>query len=849
MSSSYSAAPCYHCGLAVPAGANFEVVIAGRSEPMCCIGCQAVAMAIVDGGLENFYRFRTEKNARPHGNEQQRIEQWQVFDLPEVQADFVVPLDAEAQMLQANLLLDDISCAACAWLIETHLKKFPAVTSVTINITTHRCHLVWNAHQQVLSELLLALADIGYRPYPATDERQQEFLKKENRSALFRLGVAGFGMMQTMMVAIGMYTGAADAWLELLRWLSLLVATPVVFFSCWPFFKSAWRSIRSRHLIMDVPVALAIGLAYLASTWGTVFSQGEVYFESISMFAFFLLLGRYVEMRARHRNRQAFGNIAQLMPLTACCLREQDGVLVEQQLPLKLLQIDDRVLVRAGETFPCDGVVETGVSSAVEAVLTGEFNPVSKSTGDNVIAGTLNGDSPLQIRVTAIGGATQLSAIERLAAQAAEEKPQQVTFADKIAQFFIARLLIVCACVFAFWWWYEPARALWVCVSVLVVTCPCALALAMPAALSAATANLRQRGFLVARGHVIETLTAINRVMLDKTGTLTKGQFVVADVLVCGALESTACLQLAAALETHINHPIAMAFRPWQKIYQAQSVQQVTAAGVEGNINDIQYRLGTLDYVQELFVEPDLQLSLPDNEKLWLLLGSAQGPLAWFALIDELRSDAKQLVDALTKEGIAVELLSGDQSGAVKKLADELGLSNYIAGAKPQDKLSHLHAAQARGDKVLMLGDGINDVPVLSGADVSVAMASASDLAQTRADAVLLSEHLLLLPQAIYLAHFTQRIIKQNLGFSLTYNVLALPIAAAGLLAPWQAAIGMTTSSLIVILNSLRLNSVGRDKPDSRLDVPLDVPLELPLATELNPHLDQHQQTHNYRKG
>ena len=795
---------------------------------MCCPGCQAVAMAIVDGGLENFYRFRTENSARPDtynpGTHKEVQTRWDIYDLPDVQADFVLELDAGRQLRQANLLLEGISCAACSWLIETHLKKQPAVQSITINITTHRCTLIWDAQQQPLSELLAALAEIGYKPRPATDEQQQDLVRKENRIALFRLGVAGFAMMQAMMVAVGMYTGATDAWLSFLRWQSFLVATPVVFFSCWPFFKSAWRSIKSRHLVMDVPVALAIGLAYIASGWATIVGGGDVYFESISMFAFFLLLGRYVEMRARHRNRMAFGNLAQLMPLSACCLTEQEGRTTEQQVPLKTLRPGDRVLVKAGETFPCDGLVASGESSAVEAILTGESRPVTKRHGDAVIAGTLNTDSPLVVSVTATGAATQLSAIERLAAQAAEEKPAQVTVADRIARFFIARLLVVCALVFAFWWWYDPARALWVTLSVLVVTCPCALALAMPAALSAVTANLRKQGFLVARGHVVEALTQVNRVIFDKTGTLTKGQFGIAEVRTCGSLDQTRCLAIAAALEASANHPLAMAFRHLKDVPPATRVRQITGAGVEGDVAEggvpggsapeVRYRLGSVDFVAALFPPDTARPILPDTRQQWLLLGDHQGPLAWIALEDEVRPGAAAVVAAFQRDGIAVELLSGDQSGAVAALAEPLGIREFIAGARPEDKLSHLHQRQAQGDKVLMLGDGINDVPILSCADISIAMASASDLAQTRADAVLLNDNLEVLHRAVVLAHRTKRIIQQNLRFSLAYNVLALPLAAAGWVAPWQAAIGMTASSLIVIFNSLRLSdSSGADHP------------------------------------
>lgn len=805
MSASSTPHACYHCGLPVPAGAHYPVTVAGKRELMCCPGCQAVAMAIVDGGLENFYRFRTENNPRPEMDEVQQS-QWKVYDLPEVQADFVVELEAGDRVRQANLLLEGISCAACSWLIETHLKKQPAVKSITINITTHRCTLIWDAQLQPLSELLAALVEIGYRPRPATDEQQQDLVKKENRMALFRLGVAGFGMMQAMMVAVGMYTGATDAWLSFLRWQSFLAATPVVFFSCWPFFKSAWRSLKSRQLVMDVPVALAIGLAYIASGWATIFGGGEVYFESVSMFAFFLLLGRYVEMRARHRNRMAFGNLAQLMPLSACCLQDEEGGTAERQVPLKTLRPGDRVLVRAGETFPCDGVVESGESSAVEAILTGESNPVVKRPGATVIAGTLNSDSPLIVTVTATGAATQLSAIERLAAQAADEKPTQVTVADRIARFFIARLLVICAFVFAFWWWYDPSRALWVTLSVLVVTCPCALALAMPAALSAATANLRKQGFLVARGHVIETLTHITRVIFDKTGTLTKGQFVITEVQTLRDLEQSRCLAIAAALEASANHPLAMAFRQIEVTQPARQVRQVTGAGVEGEVELVRYRLGKADFVAEGFVREIPAPTMPETSQQWLLLGDTQGPLAWIALEDEVRPGAADVVAAFHQESIAVELLSGDQSGAVGALADQLGIREYVAGARPDDKLSHLQRRQAEGDKVLMLGDGINDVPILSGADISIAMASASDLAQTRADAVLLNDNLQVLHRAVLLAHRTQRVIRQNLRFSLTYNVLAVPLAAAGWVAPWQAAIGMTLSSLIVIFNSLRLS-------------------------------------------
>jgi len=752
-------------------------------------------MAIVDGGLENFYQFRTQANQKAD----QIKQNLDIYNLPEVQSSFVISLTSDTR--QASLLLEGLSCAACSWLIESHLKKNPAVKSVLVNVTTHRCTLVWQADYP-LSKIFQSLIDIGYFPRPATDEQQQELIKKENRLALFRIGVAGFGSMQVMMVAVGLYTGATGFWMDFLRWLSLIVATPVVFFSAKPFFQNAWRSLQQKHLIMDVPVALAIGLAYAASVFATVTGTGEVYFESVSMFTFFLLLGRYVELRARHHNRLAFSNLAQLMPLTACCIRDEQ----EEYLPVTALSVGDQVLVKPGETFPCDGRVLEGHSAVVESLLTGESQAVSKTIGDFVIAGTLNHHSPLKIQVMAVGADTQLSAIEKLAVQASEDKPNQLVMADRIAQFFIARLLIFCVLVMGFWLWYQPERAFWITLSVLVVTCPCALALSIPAALSAATASLRKQGFLVTRGHVIETLTKVNRVIFDKTGTLTKGQFVVNQVklLVSESHELASretILSIAAAIEQSSNHPLASAFHHWFGKYIAVNAQQITAEGVEAIVEKKRFRLGRIEFANA----GNKKLELPDDQHTWLLLSNQQENIALIGLQDELRPDAKQLIENLLQQNIAVELISGDHPAIVSRVANELGIQDWIAAAKPEDKLLQLKKRQAEGDKVLMLGDGINDIPVLSGADVSVAMARASDLAQTRADAVLLNNRLKVVTDALSLADKTHNIMQQNLRYSLVYNLLALPLAAAGLVPPWAAAIGMTASSLIVIFNALRL--------------------------------------------
>lgn len=794
---------CYHCGLDVPERSDYSLVVDDKPRDFCCPGCQAVASAIIDGGLEHFYQFRTENSVRPN----EAAADFAVFDLPDVQHDFVFPI--EDNSLQAQLLLEGISCAACVWLIEHHLSKIAGVESVRVNATTHRCLIQWQRDAVALSDLMAALSHVGYHPIPATQDRQQQLREKENRSALMRLAVAGFGMMQVGMVAVALYTGADASWEVYLRWLSFIIATPVVLFSARPFFSAARSAILARHLTMDVPVSIAIGGAYIASTWATMFGGGEVYFDSVSMFTFFLLWGRYLEMRARHRNGIESDRLAQVLPATAERADEQGGW---QTIPLKQLGLNDLVLIASGTTVPCDGVVIDGSSGVVETLLTGEPDAVQKIKGDSVIAGTLNTDSALQVRVTAVGQSTRLSAIERLVEQAQQDKPNQVAMADRLAGFFVAAVLLVSVLVGLVWWQIDSSRAVWITLSVLVVTCPCALSLASPTALTAAVAWLRQRGLLVTRGHVLEGLTQVERVIFDKTGTLTVGSPQIAQVINAAQVsmsdsESKPLLQLCGALEIGSTHPIAKAFSNYQGARQATQIRQVTAQGVEGLVDGDLYRLGKPEFLTK-------GLRAPQSRGQWLVLGkqiksssdTRWKPVMWIQLQDQLRESAAPLIQSLLARGLDVELLSGDGEAEVERVAKALGFTHWRHNQSPDQKLSIIQMLQQRGDKVLMVGDGINDVPVLSGAYVSVAMGGATDLAQTRADSVLLGNDLMALDSAFSCAETTRKIIRQNLGWALCYNLVALPLAAVGLIAPWAAAIGMSASSLVVVGNALRIS-------------------------------------------
>ncbi|AFU98786.1 heavy metal translocating P-type ATPase [Simiduia agarivorans] len=783
---------CYHCREPLPAVGRFPVTVNGETRLMCCPGCQAVAEAIVAGGLANFYQYREQQAARPDAV----ATDYAAYDLPELRQQFV---QSEGAAERADLLIEGITCAACVWLIEKHLSAIDGVQRVSVNASTHRARILFTGVP--VSVLMAAIAHIGYRPMSASDENQRALWARERTTLLMRLAVAGFAMMQAMMMAGALYLGdyqdLESRWQSFFRWTSLVVALPVVFFSARPFFTAAWNSLKQRQLIMDVPVAIAIGGAFSASVYATVMNTGEVYFESVAMFTFFLLLGRFLEQRLRHQNANSLSLAALRLPLTARRLTDAG----EEVIPLARLQVGDRVRVAAGETLPCDGRILDGSSAVNEALLTGESAPRACAPGDEVIAGSINTDSPLLLSVSAVGQNTRLSAIEQLVNRAETDKPSQVSLADRLARAFVARLLMIAALVGGFWWWYDAAQAFWITLSVLVVTCPCALSLATPVALTRANLWLRQQGLLVTRGHVVEALATVDTVVFDKTGTLTLGEPRLAAIrLLDPAWTDERVTRLCAALEAGSSHPLARAFTGIVPASGVTAVAQQIALGVAGHWQGQAYRFGRPAFFESWFVPPS-----PPDEGQWLLLASEQGPVAWLAFDDKLRPDAAAAVAKLNALGKTVVLLSGDRPARAQALASQLGIAEACGGLLPEQKLARVQQLQAAGGKVLMVGDGINDVPVLAGADVSVAMAGATALAQARADSLLTNGRLMTLAHAFALAGDTRAIIRQNLAWAIGYNLLALPFAAAGLVPPWLAAAGMSASSLVVVLNALRL--------------------------------------------
>ncbi|WP_313297225.1 heavy metal translocating P-type ATPase [Pseudomonas sp.] len=796
--------PCYHCALPVPAGSHFSAVVLGQPRALCCPGCQAVAESIVASGLEHYYQHRSQSSTNPEALPKQLRDELALYDRHDVQQRFVRHADALAEV---TLLVEGISCAACGWLIEKHLRNLPGVAEACLNLSNHRLRLKWDDQQVPLSQLLDELRQIGYVAHPYQPDQATEQLAKENRSALRRLGVAGLLWFQAMMATMATWPefniDLSPQLHTILRWVALFLTIPIVFYSCTPFFKGAARDLRTRHLTMDVSVSLAIALAFAAGIWTAVTGSGELYFDTVGMFALFLLSGRYLERRARERTAAATAQLVNLLP--ASCLRLDSHGQTERIL-LSELQRGDIVQVLPGAVIPADGRVVEGRSSVDESLLTGEYLPQPRQRGERVTGGTLNVESTLNVSVEAMGPDSRLSAIVRLLERAQTEKPRLAQIADRASQWFLLFSLLAAVAIGLWWWHLDPARAFWIVLAMLVATCPCALSLATPTALTAATGTLHKLGLLVTRGHVLEGLDQIDTVVFDKTGTLTEGRLTLRSIRPLATLPADRCLALAAALEQRSEHPIARAFG--RTAAQAGQVQNVPGLGLQGEVEGQSLRIGQATFVCAL--SGAAAPAAPEPRGQWLLLGDADGPLAWFGLDDRLRDDAPALLAACQARGWRTLLLSGDSSPMVTEVAVQLGIDQAIGGLRPDDKLEHLRTLQSSGCKVLMLGDGVNDVPVLAAADISIAMGSATDLAKTCADAVLLSNRLQALIQAFVLARRTRRTIHQNLLWATLYNGLMLPFAALGWVTPVWAAIGMSVSSLIVVLNALRLTRLPK---------------------------------------
>jgi P-type Cu2+ transporter len=686
-----------------------------------------------------------------------------------------------------------------------------------LNVATGRLTVCWDSETCKASTLLGTLRQIGYVAYPYEPARHDAALQRAGAVLFRRLFIAGLCMMQVMMYAVPVYLatdGTLDADMEnLMRWASLFLTLPAIFYSALPFFRGAWTNLKTRSLGMDVPVALGIAAAFAGSAYATMRSHGDVYFDSVTMFIFLLLCTRYLELQVRRKAAGTLGRLQQSLPASAVRMQGYPHDRYVEVVAAASLAEDDVILIKPGEPVAADCMIVEGETAVDLSLLTGESVPQARRAGDMLAGGAVNAAQAVTARVVRSAQNSTLSTLVRLVERAGQAKPRLSQWADRIAGSFVAALLLLTVAVFIVWQWIDPGRAWMVAVAVLAVSCPCALSLATPSALAAATDRLVREGVLTVQGHVLETFERVTHVVFDKTGTLTEGRPMLRCIEPLGALTKDQCLRLAGTLEQASNHPLAAALvaaaqKAGGSDVSVLELKQMPGLGVEALIDGVRYRIGTAGFVGQL-AGIDNTLGAADG-LTQVYLGSTEGWLARFELADAVRRDARALVRYFEEQGKQVILLSGDRHVTARHVAAELGIREAYGGFLPQQKLAFVQNLQAGGSIVAMVGDGVNDAAVLHGADVSFAMGSGAALAQTHADAVLLGGRLETIATAHAVAVQTMRVIRQNLMWSLAYNALAIPAAAVGLLSPWLSGIGMSASSALVVLNAQRLRRARR---------------------------------------
>ncbi|RYZ72674.1 MAG: cadmium-translocating P-type ATPase [Lysobacteraceae bacterium] len=795
---------CYHCGDTLPA-LPAQRVIDATTRRFCCDGCAAAAQWIGQAELDDYYRLRSEHASRV-GTEPVDLSVW---DRDEVLSEHAHPVEGG---LEITLLTDGMRCAACAWLIDRVLAREPGVIEAGANAVTGRIRLSWDPARTALSQPLQRLVALGYRPYLAGGEARERERRRQRNRDLVRIGIAGLGSMQAMMFAEALYLDFGNTMSvptrDFFRWITFLVSTPVVFYAGWPFLTGAWRELRERQPGMDTLIGGSTLLAYFASVYETLRGGTHVWYDAAVMFVFLLLCARMLEQRARAIATAQVDALARARPAFATRQRA-DGS--RETVPISALAGDDVACVAVGEVVPADGLL-LEAARFEEALLTGESHPVDKAAGDPVFAGTVCREQPARLRVTGTGSATRLSQLARLVEQAQAQRPALARGAERIARNFVSALLLVALAVYLGWRAYNPSRAFEVTLALLVISCPCALSLAVPAALAAAHGALARLGVLPLRDNALERLATATDIVFDKTGTLSDGRPLLDAVEVFTEIDDAQALRIAAALERDSGHPIAQAFAAAAKArgtdahppLQASAVRAVPGHGIEGVVEGRHWRLGQAGFAA----------ATADDGRIWL--GDGEHGVARFNLRESEREDARAAIDALRGLGLAVHLSSGDGLAAVRRFAAQLGIEDAHARQTPEDKLAFVHDLQGQGRRVAMVGDGLNDAPVLAGADVSLALGEGAALAQRAADLVLTGGSLARIPQAVRVARRSRRVISQNLAWALGYNLLALPLAAAGMVTPWLAALGMAVSSLIVTVNALRLARTPAAQAGSR---------------------------------
>ena len=811
---------CFHCGLPVPAGPTPAVLeVEGVERQFCCHGCQAVCKAIVDAGLSDYYHHRS-GSAAPA--DQQVIPEFlsrvSLYDRPEIQKGFVLQ---QQDWREAALLLENIRCPACLWLNEKHLRSLPGVIDVHIDDVTQRARVRWNPDSIQLSEILTAIADIGYIAHPYDASRGEYLQKLRRHRSTEKLIFAGAVGMLVMNFSLATYfmtapdgSGQLPLWVTIGRWTSLVLSTMIMAYSGQEFFSGAWNDIRNRRLGMDIPVVLGLTAAYAGSLYTTITGHGEVYYDSIAMFVFFLLLARRFELGGKLMAADHLERLARVIPGTAQRI-DEDGV--RHSVAVEELVPGNRVRLVPGETVPVDGVVSSGTSSFDESLLTGESNPVLKHVGDNVVAGSVNGDQPVIIRVTKTMQASALSEIRQQVDYGLEQRPHYAQLAERVASVFVAVILVIAFATALFWYMAGSENWLPSTIAVLIVTCPCALALATPVALTVSAGRLIKLGILPLKMSALDVLAKCDYFVFDKTGTLTAGTPRLVELIALPGMDEQQAMQYAAAISADSEHPIARALRHIDISVQlaTKDIMNIPGAGISAIIDNSEWRFGKQDYAitAELAnVELQRQIdSCQDKGQTVSVLANTGEAKAIFIFEDPLRPGIEEMLQGLRDASIThFSILSGDAESSVLSIGKQLGIDDCHGGMTPPEKLSWIASKQQAGYRVAMFGDGINDAPALAAADVSISFSAATDLANVSSDFLILGKDASVLADARVLATRTRRNIMQNFSWAAAYNFIAIPFAALAMIPPWGAAIGMSLSSLFVVTNALRLRSSNK---------------------------------------
>jgi len=800
---------CFHCGELVPSHLELIVKIDDQAREMCCYGCKAVVEQILEFGLVDYYKHRTSLPTKPEEFIPEDLKKLAIFDNPQVQTEFVSVNDDASK--EAKLIIEGISCPACVWLIESRLSSLAGINHVSVNYSTQRSRICWQESVISLSDILSAIAQLGYSAQPYNHKQRELVYDNERKSQLIRLGIAGLFGMQVMMIAIALYFGEASGIEKQYRiffhWISLILTLPVLFYSGCPLLIGAYRDIKNRRPGMDVPIALGLSIAFCSSLWSTLQNSGHVYFDSIVMFVFFILGGRYFEFMSRRKSTAYLDKVSSILPLTATQIHPDGN---QEIVDLNTLSVSDAVLVKPGEVIPVDGDVYEGRSSVNESLITGESMPVTKTSGMHVIGGSTNIESPLFINITDTGEHTVLSNISRIIDKASSNKPTTVLLANKIVAVFIICLLFIASLAGLYWYYVDPNQWVAITITVLVISCPCALSLATPTAFSSAAATLMQYGIAVINNDALENIAKSDCFVFDKTGTLTKGELELVQIdIINNNYEREDVLKIAAALESASEHPLAKAIVNASQDAEsigANNIENFPGQGISGEIGERWY-IGTESFINEHCIEKIVPQQDAHDSLRKIILANSTSVIAVLYFNDELRENSNMLIRCLKQQGKKVILMSGDHYSIVNLVANNLAIVEFQAELKPADKLNNIAELQKQGFKVCMIGDGINDAPAFAQADVAIAMTDASDITKLNADILLLNNKIESLKTMMKIVTKTNRTIHMNFTWALGYNIIALPFAIAGLITPWMAALGMSLSSLIVVINATKITT------------------------------------------